>query len=635
MDRLARAQKLLEQDYPVATIDEALLALKDGSDEERPELWLLVGRAYEKMRQHPQALGVLNRILDERPDHAHALAHRGSVLDRLFQKDRAKADLKRAVELDRDYAHAWENLFYVSFDTQDFDTCDRALDNLARLEADKGYLYRLRGTHRLEVGDREGGEADLRRACVHQTGDTVAGAVMAQHGIPLEVGDEYAMLAVQCEEDDPDAALANFDKALELGLSSPRRDQRIVERLANLLSGAGRQDEAVERVKALTERHPDRADVWLTRAAFDGDIASFEKAHELSAKEGAVPYGRALLAAGRAEAALAVCQQWTAETPDDAPAQALLGDVQAALGHQDEAKAAWLRAEALGNFDAGRARRAAFGPELGMDHFEAGLDLLDQNLRDDAVAAFETAAELLRQETRAPGDRAHRHIARSLYNSAFLREQRVDDSLLEPNLREAVELDPYYSDAMLALGNLCLRTGREEEGLTWFATAGETDPAAGQPWFYRARHFNDKGQSDKVLEDATKAFDAYSRAGQTQFAADAVMLRGNANEALGRLQEAKADYDMACDYGHPTGYAMGDQIRERIAIEDSSSEEAFELVEKAIEDLEAGMCPWGQIELVDARVAASEKAKALVDKLKADETLEADQIGWLCEFLRS
>jgi len=47
------------------------------------------------------------------------------------------------------------------------------------------------------------------------------------------------------------------------------------------------------------------------------------------------------------------------------------------------------------------------------------------------------------------------------------------------------------------------------------------------------------------------------------------------------------------------------------------------------------MCPWGQIELVDARVAASEKAKALVDKLKADETLEADQIGWLCEFLRS
>ncbi len=102
---------------------------------------------------------------------AQALAHRGSVLDRLFQKDAAKADLNRAVELDPDYAYAWENLFYVSFDTGDNATVDRALENLERLGAEKGYFYRLRGARRLEAGEREGAEADLRKACAHKLGN--------------------------------------------------------------------------------------------------------------------------------------------------------------------------------------------------------------------------------------------------------------------------------------------------------------------------------------------------------------------------------------------------------------------------------------------------------------------------------
>ena len=635
MNHQTRARALLERDNSIAAIDAALLGLAEASAEERRELRLLVGRAYEKMRQHPQALGYLNRVLDDAPDHAHALAHRGSVLDRMFQKDRAKADLERAIELDPDYAHAWENLFYVSFDTQDYDTCDRALENLQRLGADKGYLYRLRGAHRLEDGDREGGETDLRKACVHAIGDTYAADVMTQADIELKVGDEFAMFAVQRERDDVEASITNFNKALELGLSSPRRDLRTVERMGKMLCAAGRTEEAIEAARALTARHPDRADVWLTRAALDGDIASYESAYKLSTKEGAVPYARQLMAVGHTQDALEVCRKHVEQDADDDEAQALLGDLHMALGNRDEAKAAWLRAEALGSFDARSARCAAFGPEYGMDHFDEGINLLERNLRDDAVAEWETAAELFRKETRVPGDRAHRHIARSLYNSAFTRELQVGDSILEPNLREAVELDPYYADAMLALGNLCLRTDRVSEGLNWFAKAGETNPAAGQPWFYRARHFKDLSDFENTIEDATKAFDAYARAGQGQFAADAVMIRGEANEALGNLHAAKADYDMACDYGHPTGYAMGDHIRERIAIEDPSSDEALEIVDRVVEQLEDGECPWGEIDFVDAKVANSEKAMALVDKLKEEEALDEEQVSWLCEFLQS
>lgn len=61
------------------------------------------------------------------------------------------------------------------------------------------------------------------------------------------------------------------------------------------------------------------------------------------------------------------------------------------------------------------------------------------------------------------------------------------------------------------------------------------------------------------------------------------MMRGQSHEALGRLQDALRDYDRAYDCGHPTGYAMGDNIRERIAVEDPNSAQAAELLEKVLQ----------------------------------------------------
>lgn len=635
MDHGTRARSLFERGYYSASIDEAQLGMAGAPKHEQLELRLLAAMGLEKMRQHPPALGLLNRVLAEAPDHAQALAHRGSVYDRMVQRAQAKADLNRALELDPDYAHAWENLFYVSFDTGDNASCDRALENLERLGEEKGYFYRLRGARRLENGDRAGAETDLRRACHHKVGDPQAADVMSQAGMALQTGDEFAMFAVQRERDNPAAAIDNYNKALEIGVSTARRDMRCVERLAKLLSPQNRRDEAVAAAQGLTTRHPESAECWLARAVIDGETASFEKAYALSAEEGAVPYARHLLGAGRTQDALSVCQKRIEADADDAAALALLGDVQMALDSRDAAKAAWTRAEALGNLDAGNARRAAFGPEFGMDHFDAALDLLDRRLQQDAVAEFETAIDKLRKETRVPGDKAHRYLAKSLYNSAFLRELRVDDAIIEPNFREAAELDPFYPDVMNSLGTLCLRTGRVDEGLEWFAKAGEVDPSAGQPWFYRARHFSELNEHDKTVESATKAFQAYSQRGQGRFAADAVMLRGQANEARGQLQAAKEDYDLAYDYGHPTGFAMGDHIRQRLAIDDPSSPEASELLEKVIERLQKKECPWAEIDFVDARVAKSEKAVALVDKLKNKEQLEDEQTAWLVNFLKS
>ncbi len=458
---------------------------------------------------------------------------------------------------------------------------------------------------------------------------------MAQAGIALQNGDEHAMFAVQREKDNPAQAIQSYEKALEMGVSTPRRDLKVVERMAKLLVAAGRQDEAIAAAEGLTARTSDRADTWLVRAAIDGKTESYEQAWKISEEDGAAPYARHLLSVGRAQDALDVCAKRLSSDADDAAVLAVQGDAHMALGDKDAAKAAWLAAEALGNGGASSARINAFGPERGMDHFDAALGLLDRRLTNDAVAEFETAIDKLRKEIRVPGDQPHRYLSKSLYNSAFLRELKVDDAVIEPYFREAVELDPAYAEAMLALGNLCLRTDREDEGLEWFARAGKADPSAGQPWFYRARHYAGLNDHARAVEDATKAFEAYSRRGQGQFAADAIMIRGQANEALGKLHEAKADYDTAYDYGHPTGYAMGDNIRQRIAMEDPTSEEAYELLEQVVERVGRNECPWGQIDFLEARVADNEKASALVAKLKKKEPLEEEQTRWLVEHLQS
>lgn len=635
MDHAARAQELFDREYWVPAIDEASLGISAGPPDVRTPLRLLIARALEHLRQYPSAIHYLALVLADSPQHGRALAHRGAVMHLLFQKDRAKTDLNAALAIEPDYAYAWEYLFYVSFDTGDDATCDRAIEQLERLDASNGYLYRLRGNRRIEKGDRAGGEQDLRRACAHDKGDAVAGELLRGAGFELRTGDEHAMMGVRQEQANPVASVASLQKALELGVSTPRREVRTVERLAKLLKAQGRAEDAIAAARKLTDRNPDRADAWLARASIDGETASFQKARELSPKEATIAYARHLLATGHDSEALAACAARAADDPDDAVLHRLVGELHMAMGQRDDAKSAWERAEALGDFEARGLRTKAFGLERGLDHFDAALALLDRRMRDDAIAAFDVAARLLRDEVRAPGDAAHRYLAKSLYNSAFLRELKVSDELIEPNLREAVELDPAYADAMLALANLCIRTGRVDEGLTWFARAGEIDPSAGQPWYYRARHFAGTGAHEQAIADATKAFDAYARRGQGRFAADAVMMRGKENEAVGRLQDALRDYDLAYEYGHPTGYAMGDQIRQRIAMEDPGSEQAGELLERIAERIERGECPWGQIDFLESRTASSEKATALVAKLRNDTALDEDETEWLVDFLYS
>lgn len=631
MSTADRARALFARDYFTPAIDAALLAAEAGED--TAEMRALVGMGLERKNMFLAAIRALDAALEADPDNARALAARGNAHDRLGRPQRARDDLARAVELDPDHAAGWECLAYVSYDAGDQAGLDRAVDNLERLDAMTGYIYRLRGVRRLEGGDRDGAESDLRAGCA--AGDPMSAFHLDDAGFERRSGADHALWGLDREKRElHDDAIEIYRTAIEIGFEDPARDAKVTRQLAGLLRAAGRDDEAIAAVEAMTGRQPERADGWLIRARVDGETASFERAAGLDPAIAAVPLARHHLEAGRGEQALAVCGARLEADPDDIDALVLLGDIHRAAGRDDRAKEAWLSSEALGDVDARRKRVSAFGVERGLDHFDAALDLLDHHRRDDAVAQFESAIDRLRAETRVRGDEASRYLARSLYNSAFLRELKVDDSLIEGNLREALEIDPSYTDVMLQLGNLCLRTERVAEGLEWFASAGSLDPSAGQGWFYRARHFSRLLDHQRAVEDATRAYEAYSRRGQHQFAGDAVMLRGQSNEALGNLYDAMRDYDLAYDCGHPTGYAMGDNIRNRIAIEVPDSDEAFELVDKICERLEDGECPWAQIEVLQARVATSEKGSILVEKLTGGDELSPDEIAWLVELLR-
>ncbi len=632
MDHAERARTLLARDYLTPTIDHALLALQTASQDQKLELRAIIGIALQRKSMNAAAMRYLDGVLEDNPSHARVLAHRGIAHDRLYRKPQAQQDLKRSVELDPEYSLAWEELAYISYDLQDAATLDEAIANLERLGKVPGALYRLRGKRALDAGDSTAGVADLRAGA--RNGDPMAAFHLDEAGIEFETGDERALFGLDRAKRRMIApAIGCYEQAIAQGFSDPDRDAKVTRNLAGLLSDEGRKDDALAVVVALTERSPDRADSWLTRAGVDNRMESFAKAYELSPEQGTLPLARKLMAADRLGEARDKCNEQLARDPDDKDAHRLLGEIELAAGANEGAKRAFLAAEALGDQQAGKLRARAFGSEIGLDHFETALNLLDQRNKTGAIAEFDKAVELLRTETKVAGDEAHRYLAKCLYNSAFLRELKVPDEDIEPNIREALELDPTYTDAMLSLGNLCLRTDRIDEGLAWFAKAGQIDPSAGQGWYYRARHFNQLGDDEQAIEDATKAFDAYRRRNQARFAADAVMMRGQCNENLGNLQEAKRDYDLAYDWGHPTGFAHGDNIRQRIAIEDSSSPEWMDYNQKVIERIEAGECPWAEIDFLHHRIQGNDEASKLVDKLTSDQALTDAEKTQLVEFL--
>jgi tetratricopeptide (TPR) repeat protein len=76
-----------------------LLSDIDHDQPDAPEALEALAKGYDAAYRWPDALALLDRLLDRVPDHVPALLVRGTIRDRLRQADGAEADLRRAAEL--------------------------------------------------------------------------------------------------------------------------------------------------------------------------------------------------------------------------------------------------------------------------------------------------------------------------------------------------------------------------------------------------------------------------------------------------------------------------------------------------------------------------------------------------------
>ena len=634
---IARTRALIARRQFLAASDPALWAAQSlPAGPERDEMRLVAAIGLERSRQHAMAFERLDALVAERPDYAAALARRGANAYWLGRDAEARTDLLCALERDPDDVFAWESAYLVAHSLRDDALAARALLALERLGAANGYLYHLSGRRHLQAERPAEAEAALRRACTlggRPSDDPAAATTLLEAGHAFVTAEGRLLHATACADSEPEGALDHLDLALRLGFASPERHAAAVRLAGRLLVDTGHRDEALAIAADLTERYPDEGQAWLARASIDGDSASFARAHALSPAAAALAYASHLHASGATREALDLCCSQLARDPLDGDAWHLAAELHHALAEGGAACTAWREATAVGHPHARTARVRAYGPEDGMDHFEQGLELLDAGRRVDAAAAFDEAARRLRGETRAPGDTAMRHVPRALYNAAFLREHQVDDALLEPPLREALALDPRYTDAMAALGNVCARTGRADEALAWFERIATVDPSLGQPWYYIARHHAGRGDPAAALAPAARAGELYAAAGQHRFAADAAMLRGEAHDALGQLHEARDAYDLAYRFGHPIGYARGDDVRQRIALAEPDGPDARALLDKVVGRIEDGEYPWAEVDFFRARLGASQEANALAARLREGQALSPEETGRLVDFL--
>lgn len=162
--------------------------------------------------------------------------------------------------------------------------------------------------------------------------------------------------------------------------------------------------------------------------------------------------GRAFLALGRAEDALASFQETLGYKADDAATHHLLALAFLAKGDAAAARQYFKRTTLL-------------DPELGAAHYELGVLALAAGDARQAVTAFTVAAQ--RMPTVA-----------QVFNNLALAQQALEDTpQAEVNLRKAIALDAQYAEAWFNLGLLLAARGDAPQAAQARATAVSLNPA--------------------------------------------------------------------------------------------------------------------------------------------------------------
>jgi tetratricopeptide (TPR) repeat protein len=314
-----------------------------------------MGLALARSGRIDEAVEALSAAIAIYPDSVHAHNNLGVAL-RTRDPERALTHLRRAVELDPEFAEARVNLASVLLDRGQTDEAQRALDAALALEPRDAATHFRVGSALLQHGRLDEAASHFETTLALD---------------PTHVGARNSLGVVRLRKGDPKAALAFFRDVLE----REPDDADARSNLGTALVRLGRTDEGLRELVRALELEPRQADAHATLGAvlarqghLDEAVDHFHKAMEAD-PDNAVAHnnlGAALLQRGELAGAREQLERAVALAPGNADAQANLGalllqegELEAAVTHLQAAlRSAPDHKNAQANLSVALARRS-------------------------------------------------------------------------------------------------------------------------------------------------------------------------------------------------------------------------------------------------------------------------------------
>ncbi|HVG20802.1 MAG TPA: tetratricopeptide repeat protein [Blastocatellia bacterium] len=388
----------------------------------------------------------------------------GAVLLRLGRGEQAAAQFRASLRLNKAQPSALVNLAQIRFSNGTPESLREARDlfERARALAPDAEIARALVVIALRLNDTAAASANYRdyasrlsnapEAVTAPPARAALGAALLQAKLPGEAIEELGA-AVAADPTNVDAVLLlarahlsrkdipSAGRALESAVARGLGAAQIYAALAEVYELSGHVENAIPAMRLAIERDPKNEDYRFRYAMILTDTKA-------------------------PAAAIIRLQEAIAEFPNSSRLWFALGVAQSANYRADEAGKAFERSLELD---------PKFAPALAY----LGMTYAEQGRFADALALYERALAI--DERLAP--------AHFLTADAILKQMSADAARAEAHLKRAVELDPTFTPALLALGKLHLRLGRLAEAASELERVVATAPGLAEAHYQLGRTY--------------------------------------------------------------------------------------------------------------------------------------------------
>lgn len=126
--------------------------------------YLTQGWAQKDAHDLPAALVSFNCGVQLDPQNPHMYYARGTIYCMMNHVDLAIANYQRAIDLDENYAMAWNNLGWANYRIENYQESIKALNQAISLDPELAYAYNNRGLVYQKLGDLDQAAEDFQKA---------------------------------------------------------------------------------------------------------------------------------------------------------------------------------------------------------------------------------------------------------------------------------------------------------------------------------------------------------------------------------------------------------------------------------------------------------------------------------------